>query len=172
LSADRLWLDERARIGQCLHCVLPTDFVPPDFAVPTVAVFGDLRLVPLKPEHNVADYAAWISSMAHIRATPGFAARSWPVPMTLAENLRDLERHAEDFRQRQGFTYTVLDAEGEVIGCVYIYPSRDEHIDADVRSWVRADHGDQDRALSVAVRAWLRADWPFGGVEYAERPAR
>jgi AAA domain/Acetyltransferase (GNAT) domain len=149
---------------------MPTDFVPANFAVPTEVIVGDLRLVPLGPEHNAADYAAWTSSIDHIRATPGFVARSWPVPMTLAENLRDLERHAEDFRQRQGFTYTVLDTNGEVIGCVYIYPSKDEHVDADVRSWVRADRGDQDRVLWEAVRAWLRADWPFAAVEYAERP--
>jgi len=35
-------------------------------------------------------------------------------------NLGDLERHARDFAERRGFTYTVLGA-GEVIGCVYIY---------------------------------------------------
>jgi hypothetical protein len=151
--------------------VSPTDFVPPDFAVPTEATFGDLRLVPLGPEHNAADYAAWTSSIDHIRATPGYEARSWPVLMTVSENRRDLELHAEDFRLRRGFTYTVLDANAEVIGCVYIYPSRDEHVDAEVHSWVRADRSDLDRPLSEAVRAWLRSDWSFGVVEYAERKA-
>ena len=47
--------------------------------------------------------------------------------MSLAENLRDLERHAQDFAERRGFTYTVLSTgTGEVIGCVYIYPPRGE----------------------------------------------
>ena len=147
----------------------PTDFVPPDFAVPTEASFDDLRLFPLGPEHNVADYAAWTSSIDHIRATPGFPDGSWPKPMSIAENLRDLERHAEDFRLRRGFTYTVLDTNGEVIGCVYIYPSRGEHLHAQVLSWVRVDRSDLDRPLYEAVRAWLRNDWPFGAVEYAER---
>ena len=37
--------------------------------------------------------------------------------MSLAENLRDLERHAQDFAERRGFTYTVLSTgTGEVIG--------------------------------------------------------
>ena len=104
--------------------------------------------------------------------TPGFAARTWPVPMTVSENLRDLEQHAEDFRQRQGFTYTVLEANDDVIGCVYIYSSNDEHVDAEIRSWVRADRGGLDRPLYDAVRAWLRSEWPFRVVEYAERGAR
>jgi hypothetical protein len=151
--------------------VSPTDFVPPDFAVPTGATFGQLRLAPLRPKHNAADYAAWTSSIDHIRDTPGFPDGSWPVLMSVSENLRDLERHAEDFRLRRGFTYTVLDANGDVIGCVYIYPSSDEHVDAKVLSWVRVDRSDLDRPLYEAVRAWLRNDWPFGVVEYDERSA-
>ena len=147
----------------------PSDFVPPEFAVPTEATFGDLCLVPLGPEHNEADYAAWTSSIDHIRATPGFPDGSWPTLMPLCENLRDLERHAEDFRLRRGFTSTVLDVNGEVIGCVYIYPSRHEDVDARVQSWVRADRSDLDRPLYEAVRASLRSDWPFGAVEYDER---
>ncbi len=150
----------------------PTDFVPADFAVPTEATFGDLHLVPLGPQHNAADYAAWTSSIDHIRATPGFPDGSWPALMTDSENLRDLERHAEDFRLRRGFTYTVLDTTGDVIGCVYFYPSRDEHVDATVQSWVRVDRSDEDRPLYEAVRAWLRNDWPFGVVKYDERVAQ
>ena len=149
----------------------PIDFVPQEFAVPTEATFGDLRLVPLGPEHNEADYAAWTTSIDHIRATPGFPDGSWPTLMPISENMRDLERHAEDFRLRRGFTYTVLDANGEVIGCVYIYPSRREDIDATVQSWVRADRSDLDRRLYEAVGAWLTSDWPFGAVAYDKRVA-
>jgi hypothetical protein len=149
---------------------MPTDFVPPDFAVPTEANFGEMRLVPLGPEHNESDYAAWTSSIDHIRSTPGFPDGSWPKLMSLAENLQDLERHAEDFRQRRGFTYTVLDPNGDVVGCLYIYPSKTEHVDVKVLSWVRADRSDLDRPLYEAVSAWLRNDWPFETVEYDERP--
>jgi hypothetical protein len=146
-----------------------SDFVAPDFVVPTEVVFGEMRLRPLGPEHNASDYAAWSSSIEHIRATPGYPDGSWPREMTLSDNLRDLERHSEDFRQRRGFTYTVLDADGEVMGCVYIYPSREEHVDAQVQSWVRADRSDMDRVLYEAVGEWLRSDWPFGTVDYDER---
>ena len=77
-------------------------------------------LEPLGPEHNEDDHEAWSSSIEHIRATPGFLDSRWPHPMTLDENRADLERHARDFAQRSGFTYTVLDpADRDVIGCVY-----------------------------------------------------
>ena len=148
-----------------------TDFVPADFSVPDQATLGELRLVPLGPEHNAADYAAWTSSIDHIRATPGFPDGRWPTLMSLSENLRDLERHANDYRLRRGFTYTVLDREGEVVGCVYIYPSKHEDVDAHVQSWVRADRGDLDRPLYQAVSAWLTNDWPFRTFEYSERGA-
>jgi hypothetical protein len=149
---------------------MPTEFVPADFRVPTKVSFNDFRLEPLGPEHNEGDHAAWTSSASHIRATPGFPWHAWPVMMTADANLRDLECHAEDFRLRKGFTYTVLDAGDEVIGCVYIYPSGQEHLDAEVRSWVRADRSDLDQPLYGAVRAWLSSDWPFQTVEYAARP--
>ena len=76
--------------------------------------------------------------------------------MTPAENLADLERHAADFAGRQGFTYTVLDPESrDVIGCLYIYPSKDDQHDADVSSWVRADQASRDAGLRAVVRDWL-----------------
>lgn len=61
----------------------------------------------------------------HIRATPGWETSSWPDERSVADNLRDLQAHADDFENRKGFTYTVLDpATGDVIGCVYIFPTR------------------------------------------------
>lgn len=125
-------------------------------------------LEPLGEQHNESDYAAWTSSIEHIRATPGFAGRDWPKVMSLEDNLEDLRKHAEDFRLRRGFTYTVLEpADGEVIGCVYIYPSR--NISVDVRSWVRADRAELDVPLWQAVSAWLAAEWQFVAVAYADR---
>jgi hypothetical protein len=148
-------------------------FVPAGFAVPGGLMAGELRLEPLGPRHNAADYAAWTASIDHIRATPGFAGTSWPHEMSLAENLSDLERHAQDFAERRGFTYTVLSTvTGEVIGCVYIYPPPSESQGlrgAVVRSWVRADEAALDPVLYQAVRAWLERDWPFDSIEYEPR---
>lgn len=140
-------------------------FVPEDFRVPRGLHADAFVLEPLGPEHNERDYAAWTSSIEHIRASPGYAGSSWPREMTSDENRRDLERHARDFAERAGFTYTVLDpADGDVIGCVYIYPG-DEG--AAVHSWVRADRAELDGPLRRAVRDWLAAEWPFERVAYA-----
>ena len=143
-------------------------FVPDDFAVPLGLAAPGFRLEPLGAQHNDADHAAWTSSIDHILTTPGFLEWGWPPPagLSLAENLRDLQRHARDFERRAGFTYTVLDNAGEVIGCVYIYPSRSSKDVADVRSWVRADREDLDAPLHKAVAAWLASDWPFAEVRY------
>jgi hypothetical protein len=148
----------------------PQPFVPDDFAVPAGLITADFRLEPLGPEHNLADFQAWTSSIGHIRATPGFSGRSWPTEMTADENRGDLERHALDFAQRTGFTYTVLDpADGQVIGCVYIYPSRHAPATADVQSWVTASRADLDIPLHGEVKQWLRTAWPFAAISYADR---
>jgi hypothetical protein len=142
-------------------------FVPDGFEVPTAPRTERFWLEPLGPHHNEADYAAWTSSMDHIAATPGFDD-GWPHEMTLDANLGDLVMHARHFDERLGFTYTVRATDDDdVIGCVYIYPSRhDPTIDAKVTSWVRATHADLDGALATTVANWLAADWPFGNVRY------
>ena len=145
-------------------------FVPPGFVAPSSLETPLFRLEPLGPQHNEADYAAWTSSIEHIRRTPGFPDGNWPDARPIADNLRDLRRHADDFANRRGFTYTVLDpGTGDVIGCVYIYPARDEPRRASVQSWVRASRAELDVPLWRAVSAWLAAEWPFEAVSYAER---
>ena len=159
--------------GRYYRLMSDEPFVPADFAVPEGLTAGQFRLEPLGPQHNAADYAAWTASTGHIRATPGFAGTGWPHPMSLADNRRDLERHAQDFAERRGFTYTVLStATGEVIGCVYIYPPPGENQgrrSAVVRSWVRADQAALDPVLYHAVLAWLEHRWPFRSLQYAPR---
>jgi len=154
--------------------------VPDSFVVPLELRTPTFLLVPLGPEHNESDYAAWSSSMEHILATPGFRPEDqgkepWPHPMPLADNLSDLVEHADHFERRLGFTYTVLDPAvdpnpGEVIGCVYIYPVKDDaSFDAKVESWVRADRSDLDVELWRTVRDWLATDWPFKKIRYDAR---
>ncbi len=142
-------------------------FVPASFEVPRSFDGPGFRLEPLGPEHNERDHEAWMSSIDHIRATPGFGPdREWPVAMSLEHNLEDLDGHARDFAGRTGFTYTVLDGD-DVIGCVYIYPAGESHHDAEVRSWVRASRAEMDPVVRRAVAGWLDAVWPFTSVLYA-----
>lgn len=128
-------------------------FVPDDFEVPVNLAGPGFRLEPLGPEHNDSDHRAWVSSIEHIRATPGFPWGSWPPPggLSLNENLRDLEQHADDFSRRVGFTYTVLDNEDRVIGCVYMYPSGPDPEVTNVRSWGTASRAELDTVLHQAV---------------------
>jgi hypothetical protein len=154
--------------GGTIGCV--DEFVPRDFDVPRLLETPQFVLEPLGPEHNKQDYDAWTSSMDHIAATPGWGDSSWPGDMTLDDNRVDLQRHADDFRNRKGFTYTVLDpASRDVIGCVYIYPLPNGDDDARALSWVRASRAELDTPLWSAVNDWLASDWPFGSVEYAPR---
>jgi hypothetical protein len=138
-------------------------FVREGFEPPMGLVCVGFCLEPLGPEHNERDHAAWSESIEHIRSLPGFGKdATWPRPMSLEENLVDLVRHARDFVERTGFTYTVLDGEDDVIGCVYVYPAKDAAHDADVRSWVTGSRGDLDGELRRAVADWLGSDaWPF-----------
>lgn len=138
-------------------------FVPLNFEPPTALITPQFRLEPLGPQHNRADLAAWTSSTEHIRATPGYPLGNWPPQegMSSEENLRDLERHAADFAARRGFTFTVLDPEGGVIGCVYLYPTERPECDVEVRSWLTAGSAELTAPLAEAVAAWLSADWPW-----------
>jgi hypothetical protein len=143
-------------------------FVPEDFAVPVSLECEPFRLEPLSIAHNERDHLAWSSSIEHIRNTPGFPMDAWPHPMSADENLKDLQRHSDDFAQRRGFTYTVLDKD-EVIGCVYLYPSDIDGYDVDVRSWVTGSRSDLDPVLWHTVTSWLAEAWPFECVQYDSR---
>ena len=93
--------------------------------------------------------------------------RSWPEPMSLEENLADMEMHAKEFVERKGFTYSILD-EDMVIGCVYIEPAEDEHV-AHVRSWVTESRAEMDQVVWESLRQWLTAEWPFDDFIYESR---
>jgi hypothetical protein len=174
LSSDAvglgLWVVARTLMRADHRGMELASFVPPDFVVPLSLETPLFRLEPLGPQHNEADYAAWTSSIEHIRRTPGYPDGNWPDGRPIADNLRDLRRHADDFEQRRGFTYTVLDpATADVIGCVYIYPDADDPHRAGVQSWVRASRAELDVPLWRAVSAWLDTSWPFAGVTYYDR---
>ena len=139
--------------------------VPDGFEVPLRYETPAFVLEPLGPKHNERDHEAWSSSIDHIHATPGFAGRRWPQPMSPAENLTDLERHRAEFDARTAFAYTVLDPRtDDVIGCIYVDPDQIQPGGVTVRSWVRATHADLDEPLREAVTDWLEHDWPLASV--------
>jgi hypothetical protein len=143
-------------------------FVPPDFEAPSTFAGPGFHLEPLGPVHNERDHEAWMSSIDHIRSTPGMDWRKWPTPMTLEENLTDMETHAREFEDRVGFTYSILDGD-DVIGCVYIYPDDRPDVDARVRSWVRVSRAEMDAEVWRSLSRWLAEEWPFERIDYAPR---
>ena len=142
-------------------------FVPEDFDPPRSFDGPGFRLEPLGPEHNERDHEAWSTSMDHIHATPGEWG-NWPRPMSLEENMGDLEMHAREFETREAFTYSILDGD-EVIGCLYLYPDEWGDTDAYVSSWVRETRADMDAVVWSVVTEWLETDWPFRAFRYSER---
>lgn len=138
-------------------------FVPEDFDVPRIKMFDHFRLEALGPEHNERDHTAWTSSMDHIHATPGFEGHPWPMPMTVAENLEDMDMHLREFDERTSFTWSILAAgTDDVIGCIYLYPfdpARPGH--GRFRSWVTAERAADDSTIRTAIAAWFASDWPI-----------
>jgi len=145
-------------------------FVPLSFEVPDGYSLSEFHLEPLGEKHNDRDHTAWMSSIDHIRSSPGFDSpeSDWPVAMTLEANLEDLVGHAKDFEERRGFTYSILDGD-DVIGCIYIYPTRRSGHDAEVSSWVRESRAELDAAVWEALSTWIDGAWPFSNPYYAAR---
>ncbi|MCU1389868.1 MAG: hypothetical protein JWL72_3206 [Ilumatobacteraceae bacterium] len=148
-------------------------WIEPD-RVPPALRTADFVLEPLGPEHNERDHLAWMSSIGHIRSTPGFGSGdwgddAWPVAMSLAENLVDLEMHRREFDTGEAFAWSVLDHAGNVIGCVYIDPDPTGECDAAVRCWVTANAAALDVVLADAIRAWTADAWPIRSVRFPGR---
>ena len=147
----------------------------PDVDPPEALATDWFHLEMLAPSHNERDHAAWMSSIEHIHATPGFVdvdrpGSEWPMPMTSDENLADLEEHEREFLAREAFAYSVLLGH-DVIGCVYIDPDDSGASDAMVRCWVRASRTDQDADLAAAIDRWLSEAWPAHSRRWPGRPA-
>lgn len=144
-------------------------FVPNDFEPPTAFAGPGFRLEPLGPQHNERDHEAWMSSIEHIQSTPGFSPDGdWPKPMSLESNRSDLDKHAHDFDNRTGFTYSILDGD-DVIGCVYIYPTSDPTHDASISSWVTASRAEMDTVVYRSLSVWIAETWPFESPLYDPR---
>lgn len=139
-----------------------SEFIPATFDVPRSVHFPSFRLEALGPEHNDRDHAAWTSSMEHIHATEGFEGHPWPMPMTLAENLADMEMHAREFDERTSFTWSILAPDDEVIGCVYLYPFDPPRSGRGrFRCWVTAERAADDAVIRDRLEEWFAQYLPI-----------
>ena len=145
-------------------------FVPQNFKIPTSLEAKKYRLETLTPAVAELDYDAVMSSKERLRSV--FAENTrWPDDaMSLADNIKDLKRHEEDFRSRTAFAFTVLTpTRDKCIGCVYIDPCKAVDFDCEVYLWVRNDYTDLDNELYNRVRDWLVNCWPFKRIAFPGR---
>lgn len=145
-------------------------FVPPDFDVPAVLETEHFRFRMLSVDDVEKDYEAVIESRALLQNMFG---GEWPREgFTLQENLADLQRHQQEFLDREAFAYTVVALnESRVLGCLYINPTKKLEADAVVHMWVRQSEFDKgmDPILFETVKQWINTAWPFSTVVYPGR---
>ena len=145
-------------------------FVAAEFEIPEKLETQEFRLRMLTVNDVVKDYDAVMTSVDHL--TKVWPGSGWPGDLTLEQNLIDLGWHQSEFQRRRSFAYTVVNLpESEVLGCVYIDPTRKRGYDAEVYLWVRKSElgNGLDSRLLVAVQGWLEKEWPFNKAAFPGR---
>ena len=136
--------------------------VPDSFQVPTTYVGKTYKLVPLGPAVAELDYAAYMSSIDHIRKTQG---GNWPRPdLTMADQAKDMAGEKAQWDGRKSFPFAVLSLDGKKeLGCFYLRPSPKEGYDVVATMWVikeEFNRGFEDQ-LYRDMKAWVAQAWPF-----------
>ncbi len=145
--------------------------VPDSFDVPLVLETDRLHLRPLQMKDAAADYEAVMES-EHLLRTVFSPGGTWPLGLTLEQNMIELGWHETEFQLRTSFAYTVVNpGDTEVLGCMYIYPTRNPGYDAEVTMWVRQSQveGGLDAHLFETVERWISEAWPLQNPAYPGR---
>lgn len=146
-------------------------FVPAEFKVPPSCETPHFYTRPISGADAELDHPAVMSSIEHIKSVLG--SHSWPTPgLTLEEDRADLIGHEGEMERGEAFVYTVMNpAQTEIIGCIYIFPSRWDDHDAEISMWTTKEAFDQglDEILYSQVKEWINQKWPFNRVVYLGR---
>lgn len=139
-------------------------FVPNDFIVPIKIIKDTYVIKKLTVDDVEKDYKAVMSSKESLRKI--FDENDdWPADkMTIEENYNDLKEHQEEFDNRIGFAYTVLNKdELECIGCIYIFPWYKEKYDSQIYFWVIDSVKEKgfENELYTFIRQWIKTEWPI-----------
>jgi len=146
-------------------------FAPSSVTIPLIIETNDFRIRKLTINDVVKDYDAVMSSAEHLSGVFG-PGQSWPVGLTLEEDLVDLGWHQKEFELRNSFAFTVMNLdESRCLGCVYIDPSEKQGYDASVVLWVRQSEVQNglDEKLYSTIKKWLSEEWWFTKVAFPER---
>ena len=136
-------------------------FVDPEFEIPVTLETDRFRLRMLTVNDVDKDFEAVTTSKEHLHDIWG---PGWPEGLTPEQNLIDLGWHQKEFQRHRSFAYTVVALdESQVLGCVYINPTRKSGYDAVVYLWARQSElaSGMETELKATVKTWLTAKWPF-----------
>lgn len=69
---------------------------------------------------------------------------------------------------RDSFVYPVLKkGEENMIGSIYIRPSKNAEHDAQITMWLRTSDNQVSDAFTETVKSWIRKEWPFENPSFA-----
>ena len=149
---------------------LPEDFTHPE----RVDLPTGQHLRPIRADDVDLDMPAVMGSRERLWALYGEAWGWPPAGMTRQQDLDDLARHEAEIAAHESFNYALLDeAETELLGCVYVDPTRKAGYDAEVSWWVvdRLVGTEVERSLDELVPRWLAEDWPLRAPGFVPRDA-
>lgn len=156
-------------------------FIPDSFIPPRVHETPHMALEVLSEVHAVQDYECVMACADAIRGVFG-PDNGWPArDTTFAENLADLNRHEQEFHDREAFAYAVFDTSKgrRYAGCLYIRPikskvendPRKALFDAQAFCWfssVATDH-EFPKVAAEELMQWIQTSWPFTAVAFPGR---
>jgi hypothetical protein len=145
-------------------------FFPKSFNPPNKISHNSFILEVLAAKHNEIDYEAWTSSKEELKGIFG-PKSNWPGDVfSLEQNLIDLENHYREFKEREAFTYTILNKDkNKCLGCLYIRPSKATQYNCRVDFWFRKTHKDMEDMFYTWVYNWLIQEWGFEKVAFPGR---
>jgi hypothetical protein len=137
------------------------------FVVPLKVEASKFILRALSIHDVVKDYDAVMTSQEHLWRRFG-EVWGWPQKdLSFEQDLVDLAWHQKEFELKNSFAYTVINLDqSKVLGCVYLYPSRTDDIDADVWFWAReSEHQfNLEQDIKVFLMGWLSNFWSFNRI--------
>jgi hypothetical protein len=145
-------------------------FIPINFNPPTSFNCANFHFRVLEEKLAALDFEAVMSSQSRLQGIFGVNSQ-WPKhDMTLAENIKSLSIHKQEFESREAFAYSIFNClEDKCLGSVYIDPSQSANYDCDVYLWIRNDNIALDAVLYKTVSHWLHDDWPFAKIAFPGR---
>ena len=145
---------------------------PENNKIPTGLTADSFVFEPLLTKHIDIDYDAVIESQAQLQA---WSQSDWPKDnFTKYNNWVDLARHQKEHKEREAFTFTIVNAEKSTcLGCIYINPL-DNALQqlssgqkaAQVTHWVRSSvlGTELEEQISKALISWVKKEWNFATV--------